>query len=164
MIVQGLKRAPLGTFSLSEDSGESVRITYNPDLLQNRISLVATFAHELSHYLIAAAKSEPPGGWESNEFVTDLAGVFLGFGVFLVNSSFNFRQYTELQSEGWSYEKHGYLSERDLLYALAIFSVTLNIEPADVTPHLKTWMGGDFRKAIKEVAAMDTEISRLRGI
>ncbi|MDX6851136.1 hypothetical protein SCD92_17290, partial [Gilvimarinus sp. SDUM040013] len=52
--------------------------------------LVATFAHELSHYLTCTANEPPPGGWDNWEFATDIAATFLGFGVFMANSSFNF--------------------------------------------------------------------------
>ncbi|MDH4318404.1 MAG: hypothetical protein OEV64_08445 [Desulfobulbaceae bacterium] len=44
--------------------------------------MIATFAHELSHYLIATAPEPPPGGWESWKFATDIGATFLGFGIF----------------------------------------------------------------------------------
>jgi hypothetical protein len=47
-----------GTFSV----GEEVEITYSPSLLDDPPGLVATFAHELCHYLIAAVQDEPPCG------------------------------------------------------------------------------------------------------
>lgn len=84
LLVQGTESSPLGTFSVKE---ETVQITYNPSLLKQPTQLVATFAHELAHYLTATSKEEPPGGWENWEFATDLTAVFLGFGIFMCRNS-----------------------------------------------------------------------------
>ena len=87
LLIQGTESSPLGTFSVSD---ETVQITYNPTLLKQPTQLVATFAHELAHYLTATSREEPPGGWENWEFVTDLTAFFLGFGIFMANSALIF--------------------------------------------------------------------------
>ncbi len=50
---------PLGTFSHVDGR---YRITYRPSEVARPHSLVATFAHELSHYLLHSAGTRPPGG------------------------------------------------------------------------------------------------------
>ncbi|MGH1404889.1 MAG: hypothetical protein ACRBDL_11675 [Alphaproteobacteria bacterium] len=93
VLVQGQEHNPLGTFSIDEN--DKVIITYNPK--QRPDQLVATFSHELAHYLTAGCEEEPPGGWENWEFATDIAAVFLGFGVFMANDAFQFSQYTNVE-------------------------------------------------------------------
>jgi hypothetical protein len=56
------------------------------------------------------------------EPMTDTVTVFLGFGVFNANSAFQFRQYTNNESQGWSTQRLGYLSEEAFGYSLARFA------------------------------------------
>ncbi len=53
------KGPPLGTFGYADGR---YQVSYNPSELQRPQSLIATFAHELAHYLIHTAKTNPPGG------------------------------------------------------------------------------------------------------
>jgi hypothetical protein len=117
LAIQNAPTSPYGTFQATEEN--EVVITYNPALASQPTQLVATFAHELAHYLTATSKEEPPGGWENWEFATDIAATFLGFGVFMANSAFSFSQYTNSDSQGWKSSRNGYLSESEHIYALA---------------------------------------------
>jgi hypothetical protein len=158
VLVQGAESSPLGTFSVQENN---VSISYNPALTNNPMQLVATFAHELSHYLTATASEEPPGGWDNWEFVTDLTAVFLGFGVFMANSAFNFQQFTEFDSQGWSSNRSGYLSEIELGFALAIFCKLQNIEAAEACKHLKT----NVKKIVKlSLSELNQKVEIIEGI
>jgi hypothetical protein len=49
MTIQNVPSTPLGTFALEHNS--KIVISYNPAITNNPIQLVATFAHELGHYL-----------------------------------------------------------------------------------------------------------------
>jgi hypothetical protein len=51
------KSAPLGTFAFVEGR---YRITYNPSELERPQSLIATFAHELAHFLLHTARTPSP--------------------------------------------------------------------------------------------------------
>jgi hypothetical protein len=75
----------LGTFGVA---GNRIAISYVPALLKRPDHLIATLAHELAHYLLATARESPPCEKEEGEFLTDLAAVYLGFGVFLANARF----------------------------------------------------------------------------
>lgn len=128
---------PVGTFSISR--GEAT-ITYDPAAVATPARLVATFAHELSHYMLHSVSGEIPGGEEMHEFATDLMTVFLGFGLFTANQAFNFRQHGDAFSQGWQTSGLGYLRERDWAFALAIFC-NLRDEPVSrlkgkLKPHL----------------------------
>lgn len=64
LVVQGAPRGPAGTFVVDPGSPNGVLITYNPDQLRDPEALIATFAHELAHYLGGVAKEKPPVGDE----------------------------------------------------------------------------------------------------
>jgi len=169
-LLQGLETLPGGTFQVDRQESESggadhtVIITYDPNLLSDPMSLVATFAHELSHYLLAAAPSLPPGDEELLEHATDLTAVYLGFGIFMANSSFRFAQFGDAFSMGWSTRRQGYMTERELVFALAIFA-SLHDLPADlVTEHLKPDLAKLFGRATRTVKAEIERVSALRNI
>lgn len=129
-----------GTFQ----AGEEVEITYSPSLLGDPTGLVATFAHELCHYLLATVNEEPPCGWAEHEPLTDLAAVHDGFGILLCNSAFHFTQWTDSHSLGWQSGTRGYLSETELGFSLGIFCVRQRIDPALAMKFLKPNPGEVF--------------------
>jgi hypothetical protein len=147
--IQNAPTSPHGTFQATEEN--EVVITYNPALASQPTQLVATFAHELAHYLTATSKEEPPGGWENWEFATDIAATFLGFGVFMANSAFSFSQYTNSDSQGWKSNRSGYLSESEHIYALAIFNELKGISTEMASEHLKPHLKKFLKKAHKEL-------------
>lgn len=149
LAIQNAPTSPHGTFQATEEN--EVVITYNPALASQPTQLVATFAHELAHYLTATSKEDPPGGWENWEFATDIAATFLGFGVFMANSAFSFSQYTNSDSQGWKSSRNGYLSESEHIYALAIFIELKGISAELASGHLKPHLKKLLKKAHKEL-------------
>ena len=149
LLIQGAPSGPLGTFSYNENN--EACITYNPKIASEPIQLVATFAHELSHYLTGAAPEPPPGGWENCEFATDIGATFLGFGIFVANAAFNFRQYSDAGTTGWSTSGGGYLTEAEYSYALAIFLLLKDISPDMAYPHCDTNIQSYLKKALNEL-------------
>lgn len=148
LAVKGLPSSPAGT--IRWDETDPPVITYNPDLVDRPMSLVATFAHELCHYLIGGIEEEPPGGWEVEEFATDLAVVFMGFGVFALNTSFQFTQSSDDFSQGWQVSRQGYLTERELTFAFALFCRMRRIDPLQHLAHMKSHMKSPLRRAWRE--------------
>ncbi|MES2444994.1 MAG: hypothetical protein V4574_19385 [Pseudomonadota bacterium] len=142
---------PLRTFSYQHGR---YLITYNPVGLADPETLVATFAHELAHYLMHTASGRPPGGGELEEHATDLAAVFLGFGVFMANSAKNFRQFQTHEEMGWEMRAAGYLSELARITGLAIFVRLKGADAGAAERALKDYLRGPFRKAL---AAIDRE-------
>jgi hypothetical protein len=90
--------------------------------LKNPTTLVATLAHELGHVLLIDQGRIDPQSTPDHEPLTDLLTVFLGLGVFTANSAVHFEQHQEANRQGWSMKTHGYLPERVLAYALALFA------------------------------------------
>ena len=152
---------PLGTFS---HDGRRATITYDPASIDDPATLVATLAHELAHYRLAALPGDPPGGPEAREPATDLTTVYLGFGAFGANCAFNFRRHQDFLSQGWKWSRQGYLGEREWVFSLAIF-LQLRGEPVDtlrtlLKPHLFT----DLRKAYRSLARRAALLAPLRAI
>ncbi len=144
---------PCGTFQMTGE-GEDRRalITYNPNLAGNEEALVATFAHELGHYLMSTATTPPPGGWDLHELATDMIAVYLGFGIFLANSAKNFSQFQSAGEMGWSSRLQGYLSEAALVTALAIFQRLAGRPPSEAATHLKPYLQKVLKSADKALA------------
>ena len=166
-LLQGFEPSPAGTFSVDPQESrtdDAVVITYNPKLLSDSMSLVATFAHELSHFLIATAQSLPPGEEELLEFATDLTAVYLGFGVFMANSSFRFEQHGDAFSMGWQASRQGYMTERQLVFALAIFAHLLDLPAAAVCEHLKPNLAKLFGRAGRTLEREAERLAELRAI
>ena len=144
---------PCGTFQVTEADGrQSVVITYSPSLAGETTALIATFAHELAHYLMSTSKSDPPGGWELHELHTDLLAVHLGFGLFLANSARSFAQFQSAGEMGWSARTQGYLSEGALVTALALAERLAGRDPLAAAPYLKDYLEKDLRRAAKALA------------
>jgi hypothetical protein len=147
--VQNAPQNPLGTFSLKDN--REIEISYNPNLLNNPTQLVATLAHELAHYLTATTAQAPPGGWENWEFATDVAAIFLGFGVFLANSAFNFHQFSDGDLQGWQSSRSGYLSTEECVYSLALFLELKKIPGKVSEVHLKPGLRKLLKRCVKEI-------------
>lgn len=140
---------PLGTFSV--DKGV-VTISYDPESLKDPAVLVATLAHELAHYLLAAKRLEVPGGEEMHEFTTDLATVYLGLGLFGANRAFEFSQHGDAFGQGWRYSSTGYLRQRDWVFALAVFLKLRDEKAESLKPLLKPHLYSDLCAAEKYLA------------
>lgn len=147
--VRGREQSPLGSFRVDARARAEPVITYNPKLVDDPQSLVATFAHELAHYLFATAQTDPPGGRALEEFATDLGAIFLGFGLFTVNSSYRFEAFGDVYGQGWQSTGAGYLSGKDQAYALALFVRFVGADEKSALTFLEPRHQGPFRKSLK---------------
>jgi hypothetical protein len=128
------------------------------------MAFVATMAHELGHYLVSEIPGPPPGGSDALEFATDMAAVFLGFGTFLVNSAFSFSQFQNHDVMGWSAKRQGYLSESQLLNALAIFTALRGSAVSAVSREIKSHHRALYRRACKAASDSHTQLELLKSI
>lgn len=149
IVLQNTEHNPLGTYSANENN--EVTITYNPKIVLNPTQMVATFAHELSHYLTGTAPEPPPGGWDNWEFATDICASFLGFGIFTANAVFNFQQHTSVDSQGWQTSGGGYLSEAEFSFALGIFLSLKSIPFDQAYPHCDSNIKSNLKRAKTEL-------------
>jgi len=150
----------LGTFAAS---GNCIQISYVPSLLARPEGFIATMAHELAHYLLATARGAPPCEDDEMEFLTDLTAVYLGFGVFLANSRFEFETMSDGVMHGWRMSRAGYLPEADLIYALALFIRAKDLEPETACACLKPHLAKMLRRTVRELHD-DADPIRLREL
>lgn len=152
--------APCGTFQVTGADGDPrVVITYNPALANDTTAMIATFAHELGHYLMSTAKSDPPGGWAIHELHTDIAAVYLGFGVFLANSARSYVQFQNAVESGWSSRLQGYLGEEALVTAFAIVEQLRGGDSRAAVPYLKDYLRPQLRKTGKALARLHPDLA-----
>lgn len=138
-----------GTFRREGDHG---LITYAPDLVEKPLFLIATFAHELGHFLNGQFPEEPPNGWHTVEPATDVTSTFLGFGLFGANTRFTYSQFQEGDGiSGWQSERIGYLTEAQRMFDLAIFCSLTQKQIVAAKPYLKSHLWGELKKAAKYV-------------
>jgi hypothetical protein len=111
---------PDGTFRIA--NGGPV-ISYALDLVPQPRVLIATLAHELSHYMVrdAMRQGSAPGGEAAHELATELCVAYSGFAVFGANTAFEFGQFQGGGLQGWSSQRRGYFSERSWAFALGVF-------------------------------------------
>ena len=152
--------APCGTFRVGDGlAGRHGIITYNPGMARDRAGLVATFAHELGHYLMATAARSPPGGWDLHELHTDLAAVYLGFGLFMANHARDFSHFTTVSGAGWQSSLRGYLSENALVTAIVVFQRLAGRDPGDASLWLKDYLRGVLRKADRALGKQAPDVA-----
>ena len=152
--------APCGTFRIVDGpDGRQGLVTYNPGMERDPPGLAATFAHELGHYLMATAATDPPGGWDLHELHTDLTAVYLGFGIFLANGARNFSQFQSGGEMGWSSRTQGYLGEGALVTATAILQRLAGRPPMDAAPYLKDYLRSDLKRADRALAKLAPDMA-----
>ncbi len=151
--VQPIGTGAAGTYQLlpADNGGWVAEIRYDIGLLADPSALVATFAHELGHYLLSTTRRSFPGGEDMHELLTDLTAVFMGFGVFLANSA---REYNA-QQHMWQTRHQGYLSERALVTALVASELLAGRDPREARQFLKPYLAQDLDVALKWFALRD---------
>lgn len=159
--IKGALRSAGGVVDDSVEEAHRLPIWYNPQQISNPEGMISSFAHVISHHLGQMANQPPPGGNEYWPQVTELLGIYTGFGVMFANSAFTFRG-----GCGSCYNpqanRDAYLSEREATYALAIFAVLKEIPNSAISKHLKGHLRGVFKKAVKEIKAREHDLQRLR--
>lgn len=109
-------RGAAGTYRI--EKGVTI-ISIDLKTLKNPEKLIAVMSHELSHELLLGEGRII----ENDEYLTDLTAVFFGFGIFIGNTKFKFKGYSDSTGSGWSMSSMGYLPEQIIAYAMAKLSV-----------------------------------------
>lgn len=133
-------------------------IRYTFDQLEKPAGLVATFAHELAHYLLSTRTNPIPGGDPVEELFTDLTTVWMGFGIFLGNNARYAGHIDEGGGRGWFVSGwQGYLGERMLMTALALSELVAGRDPAAAGPYLKDYLETDLKMAQRYASRGDLQ-------
>lgn len=132
--------------------GERHTVSVRASKLDDPTSLIATLAHELCHVLLLGDRLVEQDEPDMEPF-TDLATVFLGFGVCSGNACFTTRQWAAGTRHGWQTEKLGYLSEEMYGYAIAVFAQMRGESRPAWAKHLSTNVRSYFTRSQKVLAA-----------
>ncbi|OQX30285.1 MAG: hypothetical protein B0D96_08850 [Candidatus Sedimenticola endophacoides] len=151
-----------GTGLPSVDAPQPFPVVYDPHQARDPQVLIATLAHTLAERLGRAAPEAAPGGEENWPHVVELLAVFMGFGLMFANSAYVAPK-GGCGSCGPGVQRHAFLSQYHLTYALAIFAELKGIPAGEVVVHLKRPLRGFFRKARKEIAG-GTRLQALRAL
>jgi len=124
--------------------GSKTQIEIHDKQMKDPMALVATLAHELGHVILLR-----PGLVDREardmEPMNDVLMVFLGLGVFNANTAFQFKQFTNNYTQGWSASRLGYLPEELFGYALARFA----FERGEVEPEWAKYLAKNIRVYFK---------------
>jgi len=155
-----------GLYESREDSNGTFTevITIDSDLAKNPTNLVATLAHELAHALHGRTIKPVDVDPILYELFTDLTAIYLGYGVFLANSRFEFSQFQNANSQGWQARGAGYLPEADMIMGLAIFMKIKGLEPEMAGSFLKPRLKKMLPKAFKQLSKYEAEIDFLKDL
>lgn len=134
----------LAMFEIDE-SGVTIR--YDPAMLDHPRLLIATFAHELSHYILAPHYEDSPYDMGLFEQLTDLMAIAAGFGVFVLETCFVSRSGVG----GWSVERNGYLRPEDATFALALFIRATGESEEDALVHLSGPKADRLRDGLRQL-------------
>lgn len=156
-------RAVTGAVAPAATGGASAQFRYAPELVGNPEALIATYAQEFAHHLAAAATEPPPAAQDNWGHVTELLGVFMGFGIMLANTAFNVRVNSCGSCQGPAAERAGFLGRAEIAYALALFCRLKEIPERRAKAHLNKAIRPYFRQSLQDIDRNPALLSRLRG-
>jgi len=148
----------------SNSEAAALVMLYEPVQVRNPEVMIANFSHLLAHHIGYLASEKPPCDDDNWLHAAELVAVYLGFGLMLANTANPYRGGGCARCVSPLTERTGYLSEDEVAYALAIFSVLKGIPTKSITSHLKRSLVPFYKKAVKDVLADDVRLMRLKVI
>lgn len=119
--------------------------------------LVGIMAHEVAHAFRRFHHREARDR-QTEEELTDLTTVYLGFGILSTNASYRYRQQGEFVGTGvatrWSHDGGGYLSPQAMSFLLAVQAVARALAPAEIrriAARLETNQASYFKAACESL-------------
>ncbi|MGL4489382.1 MAG: hypothetical protein ACRCU5_08060, partial [Rhizobiaceae bacterium] len=160
-VVENVPLMPAGTYQLD---GNSHLVSYDPALARDLEKLIGTLAHEICHPILFSIPTAPPGNEDAEEFATDLATVFFGFGLFGGNQSFQFNQFRDdaTGTQGWSTQRLGYLSQNEWGYALAVRAILTGEDTLQIEKHMSDGLRLNFHKNYRYLSKNKKVLDSLR--
>ena len=144
--------------------GNAAAITYAPNLLSDFRGLVATLAHELAHMMLDGVAEPRPPGDDAEELLTDIAVIYLGFGIFGAQTAFRFGQFQSVESQGWQTSRLGYLTEAEWAFGLSVFLALTGRGVADVSPWVKPEIAAKVKRSMAYLNAKPNIVQQWRAI
>ena len=145
------------------NSNQPLFVFYNPQQTLKPEDLSASYAHVLAQHLIIQSRQQPPGGNQFFAEASEVLASMMGFGVLLANSAYTFRGgcgscYNAMAN------RQPALTELDSVFVLALFCRLKGIPYKEATLHLKKYLRGSYKKALKQIDERLEEVNRLKRI
>lgn len=128
-----------------------IYVSYNPNQINQPQDLVASFAQTLALILIHHGRELPPGGEALLPQVSELIAGFLGFGVMLSNTAYQFKGGCGSCFNAYA-NRQAALPEPELIFNLALIAKLKGENKNKILPHLKPHLRGMFKKADKALS------------
>ena len=144
-----VKRGDLVRFSSPVTTDQNILVSYNPNQVNQPQDLVASFGQAFAMIMIIQSGKNPPGGSEFVPQAVDLVACFMGFGVMLSNTAYQFKGGCGSCFNPFA-NRNVSLSEHDMIYCLALFCVLKSLSIKSVAIHLKSHLRSTFKRAFKE--------------
>jgi hypothetical protein len=125
-----------------------INISFNPNQINQPQDLVASFAGTLATILIHHVGVLPPGGKDYLPQATDALACFLGFGVMMSNTVYQFKGGCGSCYNPYA-NRQAALSEPHTVFMHALVSYFK--QDTQSKKHLKPHLRGQFKKAQKEI-------------
>ncbi|BBW92816.1 hypothetical protein PS1M3_29030 [Pseudoalteromonas sp. PS1M3] len=132
----------------------AINISFNPNQINQPQDLVASFAGTLATIMIHHVGVLPPGGKDFLPQAADALACFLGFGVMMCNTVYQFKGGCGSCYNPYA-NREAQLSETHtvFMHALVCYFKKDNVSKKHLKPHLRS----QFKKAQKEIKALVSE-------
>lgn len=135
---------------IAEKGSTEIAVSFNPSQINQPQDLIASYVQAMASILIQQRGLEPPGGAEYFQPAVDLMGCFMGFGVILTNTAYQFKGGCGSCNNPRA-NRQVALPETETLYCLALFCRLKGIVSKAVLPHIKSHLRSQFKRAYKEL-------------
>lgn len=128
----------------------SLQISFNPNQINQPQDLIASFSQSLAHINVLHNRSLPPGGQELVPQAVDLLACFMGFGVMMANTAYQFRGGCGSCYNPYA-NRSATLAEPELIYILALLLKAKNLPLSHISSHLKPHLHSLLKRANKQL-------------
>jgi len=139
-------------------------LLYEPMQVRKPEVMIASFSHLIAHHMGYLASEKPPCDDDQWFHMAELVAIFMGFGLMLANTASPYRGGGCARCVSPLLERTGHLSEDEVAYALAIFSVLKSISDKSVIKHLKRSLIPLYKRAVDEIKTDERRLKKLKAI
>lgn len=133
-----------------------IALSYHPGQVNQPQDLITTIAQNLASLLINQQKQLPPGGESYMGQAVDFLACFMGFGVIMANTAYQFKGGCGSCNKS-NLNRQSHLSEHEVLYALALFCNAKQIKMKKILVHLKSHLRKDAKQAEQDVKNFESK-------
>jgi len=136
-----------------------IQLSSSSNQFANPQTAISHLIMQLSSVLLRYSENDIDKDYELPRI--EVLASFLGFGVMLSNTTYQFRGGCGSCYQASANRQHS-LTEEEMIYALAVFCRLKKIDTAQVTPHLKGYLRGVFKRCNKALAC-DAKFAQLQA-